>query len=212
MAGGVAANVSPTTSTASARRGSITPGTRARGGDHTRGSSRDAEGFFGGRGGCATSSGGDDPAGVARPGSWGRRVRLRSVHVRRGRCRRRRSACRLLSVGITIMLTTVPGSHSHIVMNRGAQQDFVSDDDESQLSHTRPGDVPGCGQALADVRGRKAWSGGVSRGHRGRTWIRLDPLFHLAKVEVPRSCLVALRQVPAPHTASRVVVVSLLSG
>ena len=31
MAGGVAANVLPTTSTASARRGSITPGTRARG-------------------------------------------------------------------------------------------------------------------------------------------------------------------------------------
>ena len=110
------------------------------------------------------------------------------------------------------MLTTVPGCHDHIVMNRGAQQDLVSDDYESQLSHTRPGDVPGCGQALADARGRKAWSGAVFGGNRGRAWTPLDPLFHLAKVEVPRSCLVALRQVPAPHTASRVVVVSLLSG
>ena len=81
------------------------------------------------------------------------------------------------------MPTTAPGSHDHIVVDRGAQQNLVGDDHESQLSHTRPRDVPGCGQALADARGRKPWSGAVSRGNRRRAWTPLDPLFHLAKVE-----------------------------
>jgi hypothetical protein len=67
---------------------------------------------------------------------------------------------------------------------------FSANSVESQLSHTRPADVPGDGQAPVGVRGRKPWSGGVSSGRCGRTWTPLDPLCHLAKVEVASSNLV----------------------
>jgi hypothetical protein len=80
---------------------------------------------------------------------------------------------------------------------------LVSEALESPLSHTRPADVPGCGQAPVGVRGRKPWSGAVSSGLGGRTWTPLDPLFHLAELhrDLARALSRSRRPWPRPSRA-----------